>query len=259
MDTLFHEGLLRQTDGQYPVLNIASEGREVLSGRRTVHRIQVRPKPASPEMRPEAGYDESLFERLRRLRRSLAEEKGVPPFVIFSDRTLREMASSFPVTERGLLMVTGVGEVKLSQYGSAFIEEITAYVRDNPEAPERYLKRPEDREQAFRHESPLPAGGSGTVEETYRLLNQGLTLQEAASHRGLTPGTIVAHIERLLAAGRALDIDCFIAPERRKEIESLFTRLRTDALKPVVVESNNTVSYDEARLARAWMKRKTPK
>ena len=212
IDTLLHEGVLRQTDGQYPLLNVTSEGREVVSGRRAVHRVQVRSETVRPEMRPEAGYDEALFERLRMLRRSLAEEKGVPPFVIFSDRTVREMASVFPVTERKFLMVTGVGEVKLSQYGSAFIKEITAYVHENPEAPERYLKQPEDREQAFRHESPLPAGGSGTVEETCRLLNQGLTLQEAASHRGLTPGTIVAHIERLLAAGRALDIDCFIAP-----------------------------------------------
>ena len=256
MDTLLHQGVLLQTDGQYPVLHITAEGRQALSGRRAVQMAQVRSEAARPEMRPKAGYDEALFERLRWLRQSLAGEKGVPPFVIFSDRTLREMASVFPSTDRRLLMVTGVGEAKLFQYGSAFIREITAYVRDNPEARERYLKRPEDAEQDVPHKFSTPAGPSGTVEETYRLLNQGLTIQEAASHRGLTSGTIVAHIERLLAAGRELDIDRFIAPERRKEIEALFTKLRTDALKPVVVESNNTISYDEARLARAWMKRK---
>lgn len=258
IDTLLHQGVLLQTDGQYPVLNVTSEGRGVLSGKRTVHRVQVRAETVRPEIRPEAGYDEALFERLRWLRRSLAEGKGVPPFVIFSDRTLREMASSFPVTERRLLMVTGVGEVKLSQYGSAFIKEITAYVRDNPEAPGKYLNRPEDQGRASPIGISKSAGPSETVEETYRLLNQGMTIEEAASHRGLTSGTIVAHIERLLAAGRALDIDRFIAPARRKEVEALFTKLRTEALKPVVVESNNTVSYDEARLARAWMKRRTP-
>jgi len=70
---------------------------------------------------PTAG-DDPLFERLRSLRKRLADEKGVPAYVVFSDATLRDMAARKPTTQGGLLDVSGVGPVKLETYGEAFLE-----------------------------------------------------------------------------------------------------------------------------------------
>ena len=66
-----------------------------------------------------------LFERLRKLRKQLANEEGVPPYVVFSDATLRNMCVDMPQSESELLAVSGVGEVKLARYGRVFLEEIT--------------------------------------------------------------------------------------------------------------------------------------
>lgn len=71
--------------------------------------------------------DDELFERLRVLRRKLSQEQGVPPFVIFSDETLREMSGKVPLTDEELLSVKGVGEQKRVKYGAVFLQELQAY------------------------------------------------------------------------------------------------------------------------------------
>ena len=80
-----------------------------------------------------SSSDRALFERLRVIRKRFAEEQKVPPFVIFSDKTLHEMCRHFPKTESEMRQITGVGDVKLERYGRKFIEEIRAYVESNPE------------------------------------------------------------------------------------------------------------------------------
>jgi len=72
-------------------------------------------------------YDETLFERLRLIRKRIAGTNHVPPYVIFSDKTLHEMSRHFPKTSSELRRIPGVGDVKLARYGKDFLEEITAY------------------------------------------------------------------------------------------------------------------------------------
>lgn len=74
-------------------------------------------------------YDEDLFKILRSRRKRLADKNGVPPFIIFSDKTLYEMASEYPVTESAMLSITGVGEYKMMRYGRYFIDEIMSFIK----------------------------------------------------------------------------------------------------------------------------------
>ena len=76
--------------------------------------------------------DESLFERLRTLRAALAQKAHVPPYVIFSNATLADMAARQPITKFELLTVRGVGEAKARRYGDAFLDAIKDYLRDKP-------------------------------------------------------------------------------------------------------------------------------
>jgi ATP-dependent DNA helicase RecQ len=72
----------------------------------------------------ESDYDRDIFERLRRLRSDMAGESGVPPYVIFSDRSLREMSVKLPKTREDMLDIHGVGEMKMSRYGERFLSLI---------------------------------------------------------------------------------------------------------------------------------------
>ena len=87
------------------------------------------------------------------------------------------------------------------------------------------------------------------------MLRQGYSPEQVAEQRGLTRQTIVGHMERLILDGRIHDLDRYIEPARRREIEALFRKVRTNGLGPVVAASGNTVGYDEARLVQAFLRR----
>ena len=118
------EGLVEQ-DMEHGGLSLTSQGREVLAGKRTVS-VAAPPQPAAaPSAAP--AYDEALFQRLRTLRHELADAANVPPYVVFSDRALIEMATYYPQTPDRLLDINGVGRVKLERYGEQFLSSIREY------------------------------------------------------------------------------------------------------------------------------------
>jgi ATP-dependent DNA helicase RecQ len=80
----------------------------------------------------EIGCDEGLFERLRVLRRQLADERSVPAYIVFSDVALRQMARFYPSSEREFTRISGVGEKKVREFGEVFLAEIAAHLQQNP-------------------------------------------------------------------------------------------------------------------------------
>ncbi|GIN69461.1 MULTISPECIES: DNA helicase RecQ [Bacillus] len=120
IEFLISDDYIQMSDGTYPILFVTNKGRNVLLGREQVARKE----------KMEAArivQDDQLFERLRVLRRKLAQEQGVPPFVVFSDETLKEMSGKMPLTEEELMDVKGVGEQKKQKYGAVFLQELIAY------------------------------------------------------------------------------------------------------------------------------------
>lgn len=124
IEFLIADEYIRMSDGTYPVLFVTNKGRNVLLGREEVTRKE-KMKTA------QIVQDDRLFERLRTLRRKLAQEQGVPPFVVFSDETLKEMSGKMPLTEDELMDVKGVGEQKRQKYGALFLQELKAYKAEN--------------------------------------------------------------------------------------------------------------------------------
>lgn len=124
IDYLTAAGYLAADGGQYPVLKVTALGLTVLQGKEKVSRkMAARATKSLP-------VNDELFEQLRQLRLRLAEKQGVPPFVIFSDKTLHEMCSEMPTNASELLDVKGVGESKLDKYGDQFLEVISSYQDD---------------------------------------------------------------------------------------------------------------------------------
>ena len=134
IDQLLALGLLRQTDDQYPVLALTGEGVELLKDAGAAPDLalarQRRPDPSRAQRRSRAetegweGVDRDLFERLRALRLTVARARGVPPYVIFHDTTLRELARLKPTTIDALRHVYGVGAKKADELGPAVLEAI---------------------------------------------------------------------------------------------------------------------------------------
>jgi ATP-dependent DNA helicase RecQ len=128
---LLHQGLVGETQDGYPVLSLNKHSWEVLRGERKVHIAAAaaasgkQPKPASSAAPgTDATVDDELFNRLRALRKKLADEAGLPPYVIFHDATLREMARRKPTTLDDFAALPGVGQAKLTRYGELFTGEI---------------------------------------------------------------------------------------------------------------------------------------
>ena len=135
LDDLIGQQCVAVADGRYPTLALTPKGYDVLFGRKAFHVLKQREPAAAPSARRKKArkadaepidYDPDVFEHLRKLRRRLAKERSVPPYVIFSDRTLHEMAAYLPATPGELRGITGVGEKKLQQYGEAFLAAIQA-------------------------------------------------------------------------------------------------------------------------------------
>jgi ATP-dependent DNA helicase RecQ len=128
---LIDDGLLERTADERPVLRLNAASREVLRGARAVRLLQPKLKVKKTRFDETSweGVDHGLFEALRALRRELADERGVPAYVLFSDATLRDMARARPGSAAALLDVRGVGERKLADLGERFLEEIRSYCR----------------------------------------------------------------------------------------------------------------------------------
>jgi ATP-dependent DNA helicase RecQ len=255
---LLAQDMIRQEGDPYPVLKLTQKGLDVLSGKEEAKALKR--QEAISRTRPAAGsgseqYDKALFERLRALRKKVAEDHHVPPYVIFSDKTLHEMCRHFPVTSADMRKISGVGDAKLERYGEDFIREIKQYLSDNPGISLPEVRSGDSVYPSIERSKTKKKGES--TEETHEFFKRGMSLEDIAKLRKLSPSTISLHIEQLIREGREIDIDQLVGPTKRQEIEALLLSTG-QALNPVVEHFNGSVSYEEARIVRAWMQRRTP-
>lgn len=128
IDFLTANGFLRSSGGEYPTLLLAEKGIDVLKGKLNVARKREPTHVAEHKtMVADGSFDVALFEKLRSLRLDLARKQGIAPFMIFSDKTLKNMCVRIPTDSNEFLAVSGVGKVKLEQYGESFIAAIKDY------------------------------------------------------------------------------------------------------------------------------------
>lgn len=120
IEFLIAEGLLAVKHGTFPTIYVSEEGKAVLMGEQSVMRKQAVTVSKLAENDP-------LFEHLRKLRKEIADEEKVPPFVIFSDKTLRELCDKKPVELEGMRFISGIGEVKFEKYGKRFFDAMHAF------------------------------------------------------------------------------------------------------------------------------------
>ncbi|MSU57296.1 MAG: DNA helicase RecQ [Pedosphaera sp.] len=240
-------GLLFQNAEKFHVLELTDAGRAALKSRSkiTLTKPVSAPESAADKHRVgEIACDEALFEKLRALRKQLADERSVPSYIIFSDVALRQMARFYPANDAEFSRISGVGEKKLREFGAMFLREIGSHLETNAR-------------QIFADDSfaepvaPMRSKLTDTVRETLHFFRQGKTVTEIARIRGVKDGTIYTHLAEAMAAGEAVDVNALVSTEGQKEIAAAFARHGFGNLVGVVEALRGRYDYGLCRIVRA--------
>ncbi|WP_430006130.1 DNA helicase RecQ [Metabacillus idriensis] len=226
IDFLTSEQYISITGGQFPVLVVEEKGLEVLKGHLEVHRKE--------KMRiVESAENDGLFLQLKELRKQLATDENVPPFVIFSDKSLKDMCVKMPKTIEEFLAVQGVGESKQQKYGEVFVDKITVYLDEFPNS-----------EQSAQTMAPVKKERKESSHlDTLQLYKEGLSVKEMAEKRNLSVITIENHLLRCAKEGLDIHFAEWIPVEYEKQIEEAIRTHGYGLLKPLKESLPDEVTY----------------
>ncbi|OGS70537.1 MAG: ATP-dependent DNA helicase RecQ [Flavobacteria bacterium RIFCSPLOWO2_12_FULL_35_11] len=172
---------------------------------------------------------DTLFERLRKLRHQISLEENIPAYLVFSDASLKEMERARPMSKSDFLEISGVGQRKLEVYGDEFIGEIISFMGEKTEKKKKK---------------------GDTYQVTYELYKEGLTIDEIALKRNLSPTTIFSHLAKLYADGKDINIYDFVTAEEVEQVRKAKEALESPAtLKPYFDHLNAEMEYFKIRLA----------
>jgi ATP-dependent DNA helicase RecQ len=233
-------GYLSLEGDQYPVVGLNARSRRVLAGVEEVILTKTSSKGAAKRSSKEGLYNIHLLTRLRDLRKTVADKENVPPYIIFSDSTLKQMAAELPKTPEEFLRIKGVGEKKLAMYGEIFMREIQTIpgIQDKSSITV----------QKIRMQSP-------TVQRTRDLYMQGLTIKEIAQKRDLTEECVGAHLEELVLSGVRFCLDDIVMPEKQKIIMDAISEFGGENLKSLQEHLGERFSINEIRIVRACLQK----
>ncbi len=245
---------LELTGDAYPVLAIGERGYAVLKGQETVQMRIVMHQEVEEVVGTMQPVDDGLFLELVGLRRRMATEEKVPPFMIFSDATLQEMAMYYPISEDELLQINGVGEVKYRKYGEAYVELIAHYVEEH--AIERLPFNPvHKRKRKTKTDSDTTRTRSSikqpTHEVTYALYKQGMSIQEIAKERDIAPMTIENHLVKAIEEGQAVTWEDFMTAQEERMICEVVEAVGDTLLKPIKEALPESITYTAIKVCLA--------
>ena len=221
---------LALTESEYPVVKLTAKGAAVLKGQEQVW--QKVPRQTVKTVAP----DFMLFEKLRALRKQIADREGVPPFVVFSDSTLREMSEVCPGDLASLRQVKGIGETKLKRYGAEFLAITQEYAA--------VQRPPAAASVEFEQEVSEKADELPSHEVTLALYQAGRSLAEIAAERNLKPVTVQEHLLRCAREGRELDWTALIPAQFEAVILATIKELGAGKLKPIKEALPEEVGYE---------------
>ena len=247
-----HKGLVVQ-DTEYGGLKLTTKAWEVLKGKKTVSgRIEadeikiVKKKPTENI----TDFDEKLFDRLRKKRKQLADEAKVPPYVIFSDRTLIEISAFFPQTIKSMRNIYGIGEEKLKKFGFIFLEVICEYcekhsIQENLKESGQLKRETSKQARKLRHVA---------IGEAY---NAGESIDKIMAQYNIKLVTVLDHLFKYSLEGNKIRSDGLLSVSAlsQKEIQPVletFHRLGAEYLSPIFKEHHGKISYDDLKIIRLY-------
>jgi ATP-dependent DNA helicase RecQ len=237
---LIAEGFLALSEGQYPVVSLTKQSVPVLLGEVQIHR------KALPIHQPKVEVNQDLFNSLREVRREISTEEKIPPFVVFSDRTLRELCEAQPLNMDELIQVKGIGEQKREKYGKRILTVIHQYVEENGKSIPTKVK--------YTDHLPIKGDKYPSHLESFELYKNGLNIKEIALERERSIVTIQNHLIQAVEEG--IEFDWY--KEFTKEEEQLITQkvieVGDEKLKPIKELLPSEIDYFKIKLVLTKMK-----
>ena len=229
-------GYLNVAYNEYNALKITDKAKQVLFEGEKVTLARPKVQEAAPGRKggiagPDGASPErnELFEHLRKLRKKLADEQGVPPYVVFTDKTLLQMAKERPVSEAELLEISGVGLRKMAFYGEVFLEAIIEFLVENGKARR----------------------GSTRLITLY-FHNKEMTVEEIAQKRNLKAATIYGHLGQLYEQGQQLNLQYITNPDVLNDILPVIKKHGTEALTPLMEATDNKYDFGILKFAVSY-------
>ncbi|WP_075590869.1 DNA helicase RecQ [Labilibacter marinus] len=220
------------------ILALTPLSNEVLfeGGKVMLHRLdekikrEKKPEPKKRVVAPAFQQEKGLFERLRQLRRTMAVQQGVPPYILFSDATLAEMVEERPTNEWEMKDISGVGNTKWDRYGQAFVDEIKAFLGE-------------------KSNKAKPA-----FQKTYELYKKGLSPEIIASQQGINVITVYSHLATLFEKGVAVDIEQYVMPYELMEVKEILNHQPNASLQEIYETAKKQIPHHVIRLAMSLLK-----
>jgi len=242
------EGLLTKDIETYGVLKVSPEGEAFIKNPTSFmmsedHEYSEEEDENIVSAQKSSGVaDEALMAMLKDLRKKVAKKLGVPPFAVFQDPSLEDMALKYPVTVEEMGNVHGVGEGKAKKYGKEFVELIARYVEEND------IVRPDD--------LVVKSTGANSSNKLYIIQNidRKLSLDDIAKAKGFTMDTLLKEMEQIVYSGTKLNIgywiDDILDEDQQDEIHDYFMDSETDKIEDALKEFDGDYDIEELRLMR---------
>lgn len=250
IDALLSMGLLQSTGGDYPVLRWTETTRSVTSGHRNVQFVKMIFKESCKKA-IDLDYNAVLLDLLKALRLKISREDSIPPFGVFPDRSLIEMATYFPFDDNAFLLINGVGGYKLQMYGKRFLTKIKDFCDSHGIAQTKPIPPVGQPDKQSKPCFTNPMGLTTSMKESLDLFLEKRSLEEMSQIRGLAVPTIlehVAHAVRLGVAGPSVDISHLISNELHESILKVIKEVGGEKLKHFKERLPVDVTYEQIRL-----------
>jgi ATP-dependent DNA helicase RecQ len=250
-EQLLAQGLMIAT-APHGSLKLAPKAWAVFKGEHPVKAPRFQSPPLVTDKRSAmASCDTELFERLRQKRKHLADQMGLPPYAILTDKTLTELAQIFPSSKESLDHITGIGAYKRETFGQTILDEIQAYCRENQiDRTDRFAVPPKIKQ-------PRSAGGTPPRYQYFGdLFNTGVSARELADKNQIKLTTVLSHLVTYIREGGVLkETREFIQladtdPDTWQQVKKAFDAQGTLALKPVFLDLDQKISYARLHLLR---------
>jgi len=254
-EAFIRQRLLDQ-DMEHGSLRLTAQGRAVLDGARVMVPVETEQggTAVAAEAAAQAAHDPGLFELLRALRREIADAADLPPYMVFSDRSLVEMATYTPQSPQRFTDMHGVGQRKLAAYGDRFLEVIRTYCVERG-----LVERVKRGEVSTR--PPTLAGSAGERRSRWQEVGEafaaGQTIEQLMALYDVKQSTIAAHLSQYVRSGGTLDAGRILAlskltKEEQARVLEMMSELGPERLSPIFEALGGAVSYEELHVMRTY-------
>ena len=244
---LIRKLLIKDIDN-YGLLKISKEGQDFIEEPYSIMLAQDHDYENDDDENMAASHktstaDKTLFSMLKDLRKDISKKENLPPFVIFQDPSLEDMAIQYPIKDEELQHITGVGAGKAQKYGKPFLELIAEYVEEND------IIRPMDMVVKS------VVNKSGLKVYIIKNIDRKISLDDLAAAKDLSLGDLLVEIERIVSSGTKIDINYYISEHideyHQEEIYDYFSEAESDSVEDALEElGEEEFSEEEIRLMR---------